>query len=80
MTPRTINHRPDGSALSPITLEFLHALAKGGDLLTQRGMLHPLLAPAGDGRTDEALVDVRAIHVRGVQQRHPQVQGAVDSA
>ena len=42
------------------------------------GREHHAVAPAANGASHELLVGERAVHVRGVEQRHAEVEGAVD--
>ena len=47
------------------------------DVAELRGQ-HDLAAPVANGLPDQRLVGAQAIHVRRVQEVHPQVEGAVD--
>ena len=55
-------------------------LATGVRDHAELGGEHDLVAAALDGPADEFLVDVRAVDLGGVDECHPEVEGAVDGA
>ncbi len=60
------------------TAVHAHPAAVAASLVAELRRQHDLVPARRDGLTDQGLVRERPVHVGGVEERHPQIEGAMD--